>query len=260
MNRCSILFVLVVLLTFGNVYGQRTVVSSGGTLKDKYSKKSGNLMISGAVAKFGRVKNNSVVTDTIRLYNAGNKAITLSTGKLPDHLTIVFQPASLAPASEGTMVLSYNVPKKNDYGFVLDRFEVITNDSITPVKTFSASATFEEYFAPMSGLDSMNAPVAGFDNTVYDYGKVKAGEKIPHTFVLRNSGKNELVILKTKSNCNCLQVILSKSKIAAGDSALVNVNLDTFGKEGPDSRRLNVFLNDYRMPSPVLEMKGEVYH
>jgi hypothetical protein len=253
-------FVLIILtvVTVHLAMSQGTLVSAGGTLKDRFSKKAGNLMFSATTLKLGRIKNNSAKTDTIKVYNSGNSTITLSLEKVPAHMTVNLQSASLAPNSETLITVMFDAAKKNDYGFVLDRFDLATNDAEQPKKPLSVTATIEESFLLATADDSLQAPKARWSESNYDYGRVKQGDKISHEFVVRNDGKKDLLIHKAKTSCSCLKTNISKTTVAAGDSSIVKVDFDSFGKEGRDSRKVDVYLNDYLNPDVSIEIKGEV--
>ncbi|CAN5654091.1 hypothetical protein BH11BAC1_BH11BAC1_30330 [soil metagenome] len=148
--------------------------------------------------------------------------------------------------------------QKNDFGFVIDRFELNTNDTVQPKKLISVSANILEFFAPMTGDDSANIQKAKWIETTYDYGRIKQGSKITHNFSLTNSGKRDLYIRKTKSSCGCLKTSATSDTIAAGMTGYITIEFDSYNKEGKDSRKMNVFLNDPEKPEVVLELKGEI--
>jgi hypothetical protein len=250
---------LAMAITMNHIgVAQGTIVSADGTLKDKFSKKIGNLMFSSTTLKLGRVKNNATKTDTIRIYNAGIIALNLSLGKMPDHITASLKTSSLAPKAETFMTVAFNAGKKNDYGFILDRFELVTNDADVPKKPLALTATIEESFVVMSAEDSAQAPKARWSESGYDYGQIKQGDKASHQFVVYNDGKKDLLLHKAKTNCSCLKTTISKSIIASGDSSVVKVEFDSFGKDGKDLRKVDVYQNDYLKPNVTIEIKGEV--
>ena len=76
---------------------------------------------------------------------------------------------------------------------------------------------------------------------------------------MHNDGKKDLLIHKAKTSCSCLKTNISKITVAAGDSSIVKVDFDSFGKEGKDSRKVDVYLNDYLNPDVSIEIKGEVF-
>jgi len=252
------LFTVCTVVFIQSLPAQNNIVSSEGTLKDKFSKKLGNLMFSVTTLKYGRMKNNSSKADTIRIFNSGSKPINLSVGKVPDHLKVNLKAPVIEPKMESWMTVSFDGVKKNDYGFVLDRFDIITNDSVLPRKNITVTATLEEAFNTMNGEDSLSAPRARWNETAFDFGSIRQGEKVNHDFVVHNDGKKDLLFHKAKTTCGCLKTTFSKMSVAGGDSCLVKVEFDSFGKEGKESRKLEVFLNDYQKPNVPIEIKGEV--
>jgi len=241
------------------VFSQKSViVNTNPTMNDRFSKKSGNLSLSTSLLKIGKIKNNESKTDTVRIYNGGARNMSLAPGKIPAHMHVTFGAWDLAPKMESWIAVSFNAVKRSDYGFVLDRFEILTNDSIQPKKIISVSAYLQEYFAPMSAEDSLNVQKAKWIETSYDYGKIRQGSKTTRNFPITNEGKRDLYVRKLRTNCNCIKMSTSSDTIAPGATVLLLVEFDSANKEGKDSRKMNVFLNDPARPEVVLEMKGEI--
>ena len=240
------------------VSAQKVIVNSNPTMNDRFSKRSGSLRLSTTLLKIGKIKNNVSKTDTVRIYNDGVGSMSLITGKVPSHLTVTIGTALLASKMESWIAVTYNAQAKNDYGFTLDRFEIVTNDSVQAKKTISVSAHIQEYFLPMSGEDSINIQKSTWIEKSHDYGMIQQGTKVSHTFSVTNEGKRDLYIRKTKSNCSCMKVTTSADTIPPGANGLFTIEFDSANKQGKDSRKVNVFLNDPSNPEVILEMKGEI--
>lgn len=58
---------------------------------------------------------------------------------------------------------------------------------------------------------------------IFDFGYVPQGATVSHTYWLRNSGTETVVIKQIKPNCGCTQVPPTDSTIAAGDSLPVEI-------------------------------------
>lgn len=251
-------FVFVFKILF--VSAQSQVVASNPTLQDKYAKKSGSLRFSSSTLNLGRIANNVIRKDTIRIFNSASRPVTMTLGgKSPEHLQLDLSTASLEPGREGWLAISFDAAAKKDYGFVMDRISLITNDSIQPTKFLNLTATIYQFFPPMSTEDSAMVQKARVPELSFNYGGIRQGEKRSHDFVIYNDGKKDLLIYKAKSSCGCIHTALSKTTIAPGDSALVKIEFDSFGKEGKDSRSISVYLNDPAMPEIKLEMAGEIF-
>jgi hypothetical protein len=213
-------FSLLVVYGFATlqVFSQSVIVNSDPLMNDRFSKKLGNLWLSTSLLKIGKIKNNGSKTDTVRIYNGGRQNMSLAPGKIPAHMHVTFGSWDLAPKMESWIAVSYDAVKRNDYGFVLDRFEVITNDSVQSKKIISVSAYLQEYFSPMTAEDSLNVQKAKWIETSYDYGKIRQGSKVTHSFAIVNEGKRDLYIRKLRSNCNCMTMS------ASSDTVLPRIN------------------------------------
>ena len=50
---------------------------------------------------------------------------------------------------------------------------------------------------------SMKVPQLTINSPVFDFGEVNEGEKLEHTFLIKNTGKANLVISSAKTTCGC---------------------------------------------------------
>jgi hypothetical protein len=260
---------MMLLLTIGMIsMVNAQVKNTGGNDKpapnqpkkpvDKFGSSIGNLKFTSNRFTFAPIKNNVSKTDTIRMRNDWNKTMTLSISKLPDYLKAEVIPASLEPGKEGMLICTYDAKARNDWGMVMDRFTLVTNDSLTPQKQISIAAMIEEYFPKMTSADSANAPRVKFTEKMFDFGTIKQGD-VPHKdFTFTNTGKSPLIIHKTKTSCGCTTAKTDKTTVAPGDQATVKVDYNSAHKKGKDSKTITVITNDPFTPSVVLTIKTEI--
>ncbi len=251
-------FIVFLLLISLHSFSQRVVVKSNPTVNDRFSKKSGSLRLSTTIVKIGKIRNNETRTDTIKIFNDGAGDLSIALGKTPQNLRVSLGTEILNPKSESWIAVTYSASGKNDYGFVVDRFELVTNDSIQPKKSISVTAYIVEYFPPITADDSSFIQKAKWIETTFDYGKIRQGSKVTHNFEVINVGKRDLYVRITKSDCECLRTIASTDTIAPGVTGYVSIEFDSNHKEGKDSRKMNVYINDPSKPEVVLELKGEI--
>lgn len=263
MIRYSFLFLLI--LFSETSLGQRAIVAPGPMVQDRFPKKSGSLRASTFSIHLGKVKRNEIKTDTLFLYNEGDKAIRFtvymynsSSKDFPVHLSIVQKDSVLLPGKESYLAIRYDAQKIDDYGFVLDRCVLMTTDAEIPAKQFSITAQLQEYFAPLSAEDSLIVPKARIPVTLLEYGFIQAGRKASRNFTIINDGKSDLLIHKGKSNGPGITVQFSKQQIAPGDSAVGTIDFSTFGKSGINNRVISVFMNDPTMPEAKIQFNGTV--
>ena len=87
-------------------------------------------------------------------------------------------------------------------------------------------------------------PVFGLTSLEHDFGKVKAGEVLTHTFVLENHGSNVLVIEDVKPSCGCTKGDFDK-QIEPGKSGKITLTVSKTEKYvGPTLRTAVVTTND----------------
>ena len=244
--------VLLSILVSDLCYAQ--TISAPPTINDQYAKKIGNLRLSESTINFGKVLTNESRQDTIRILNSGKVAMNLDVNGSNNYSSVLISKNKLAPEETGTIIVSYNFAKRDDYGFILDRILINTNDTDQPQKNINVSATIQEYFSPSDTL----LPKARIPETIFSYGTITAGQKSNHDFLISNDGVKPLIIRKVKSTCGCIKTSVTKSEIQPGETGIVHVEFDSFGKDGKDSRTINVFLNDPMMPEVKLEVSGTV--
>lgn len=244
--------VLLSILVSDLCYAQ--TISAPPTINDQYAKKIGNLRLSESTINFGKVLTNESRQDTIRILNSGKVAMNLDVNGSNNYSSVSISKNKLVPEETGTIIVSYNFAKRDDYGFILDRILINTNDTDQPQKNINVSATIQEYFSPSDTL----LPKARIPETIFSYGTITAGQKSNHDFLISNDGVKPLIIRKVKSTCGCIKTSVTKSEIQPGETGIVHVEFDSFGKDGKDSRTINVFLNDPMMPEVKLEVSGTV--
>lgn len=246
----------VFILNTSTISAQRAITAP--TIKDKFEKKLGNLRMSNTIFKLGRIKNNEIKYDTILLLNESQVPMNISLPlKLPSYIKINIKGSPVPAGGEGYIALIYEASKKNDYGFVIDRIQLNSDDVEMPQKYITVTAVIDEFFPSQKLNDSMSAK-ALIPERSFNFEKLKQGEKISHFFKIYNVGKQPLILHKIKTNNSCIKASFSKKEIAPGDSAIILSEYDSFGKLGKELRYFSLYLNDPRSPEVKFEIKGEV--
>lgn len=101
-------------------------------------------------------------------------------------------------------------------------------------------ASAEQVAAPSA---NPNAPVMSFKETVYDFGTVKQGEVINHTFTFTNTGKEPLVIENASASCGCTVPEWTKTPIAPGKTGEIKVQFNSTGKYGQQAPMVTIRAN-----------------
>ncbi len=82
----------------------------------------------------------------------------------------------------------------------------------------------------------------------FDFGNIKKGEKVSHTYEFTNTGKIPLIISDVRPGCGCTAPEFTKEPIAPGKTGKVTLSFDSSQFEGPVSKEANVFANVEKSP------------
>ncbi len=97
------------------------------------------------------------------------------------------------------------------------------------------------------------APVAlttiEFSETNYDFGEIKQGDVVEHTFTFKNTGDNDLVLKNVKPTCGCTALDWPKDPIKPGETGEIQTRFNSRGKRGKQYKYFTVFYNG----SPEME-------
>jgi len=88
-----------------------------------------------------------------------------------------------------------------------------------------------------------NAPVMTFTETEYNFGDIKPGDVVKHTFNFTNSGKSPLIIENATASCGCTTPNWTKDPIAPGAKGTIEVQFDSHGKSGLQNKQVNIRAN-----------------
>ena len=82
------------------------------------------------------------------------------------------------------------------------------------------------------------------DGTIYDFGNYYEREVKTHDFVVRNPGKEPLIISQVETGCNCLTATPPKKPILEGQTDVIHVSYDGNGfTEGFWGKHIRVHAN-----------------
>ncbi len=207
---------------------------------------------------FGNLKNTAATEKSLEVINNSGEDVKVTFQRVPGHISIKMEPATLKPKQKGLIVATYNAPKRNDWGFVIDRMNLDINGTADRTYSLVISANIEEDFSALSQAELANAPVLSVDNAEFNFGKINQGDKVDHTYVLTNSGKTNLIIRKVKASCGCTAVQPDKQVIAPGESVNIKTVFNSAGKVGNQNKTVTIITNDPKKSNMILWVKGEV--
>jgi len=88
-------------------------------------------------------------------------------------------------------------------------------------------------------------PTLAFTEEEYDFGTIKEGEIVEHTFSFTNTGEAPLIIESVKASCGCISLTWPKEPIAVGESGEIIVRFNTTGKPNIQNKTATITANTY---------------
>ncbi|MDF1575287.1 MAG: DUF1573 domain-containing protein [Bacteroidales bacterium] len=228
------------------------------TIEDDYRYAMGPLRLQSNHLAFGNLKHTANTEKQLEVINNSDENVSVAFQRVPGHVTIKMEPATLKPGQKGMIIAGYSAPERNDWGFVIDRMPLDINGKTERTYSLVVSANIEEDFSALSEAELARAPVIHVDDTEFQFGKISQGEKVEHTYVLSNSGKSDLLIRKVKASCGCTAVQPEKNVIAPGESVNIKTVFNSAGKLGNQNKTVTIITNDPRKSKLILWVKGEV--
>lgn len=106
--------------------------------------------------------------------------------------------------------------------------------------------------APVGPTTTMN-----FGESEFDFGVIDQGEKVVHVYKFKNTGSEPLIISNAKGSCGCTVPSWPKEPIPVGGSGEIEVQFDSKGKKGKQSKQVTITANT-EPAQTFLKIKGDV--
>jgi len=96
------------------------------------------------------------------------------------------------------------------------------------------------------------------DPNFYDFGKVKEGDILKHSFTLKNTEDNPVHIKEVNTSCACTTPKVGSKTIMPGQETLVEISFDTKGYPGVRKRQLFVHTDSKKNALVIFEIQADV--
>ncbi len=162
-----------------------------------YSYDIGGLSIAKKQVYLGEYSSSGTKTESFIVYNNSQKTMTIQNS--PDnkpYISCKVTPSTIAPKKTAIVNVAYNCKAKRDFGLVKDTLLLLTDDEAMPTKLVHVAIEIQEDFSKITRETLPLAPKISISDNVFNFGKVKQGTMVECEFVIRNTGKKELVIRK----------------------------------------------------------------
>ncbi|MFB6343790.1 DUF1573 domain-containing protein [Saccharicrinis sp. FJH62] len=243
----------VVLTLTGNVEKKEP------TILDKYPYSFGDVRLNKSHVSFLKMNKNEVKESTVDVINTNqSKPVKIEFVRVPEFITVTTEPQILQPNQKGLIHIKYDASKVSDWGFVLSGMFMKQNGQVDYNHKLSVSVTIEDDFTKMTPQERAQAPDIVFENTTFNFGTIKQGQKVEYEFPFSNTGKSNLIIRKVKASCGCTAIKPEKTVIGAGENSSIKIEFDSRGKSGRQYKTVTVITNAPNHPTVVLKIIGTV--
>lgn len=234
------------------------VIPRPRTIEDDYPIQMGSIRLKTNHLAFIKVFNTQIKTDSVSIVNTSSENVKITFSNVPAHLTVKAIPKELKPNQKGRIEVTYDGNKQKDWGFVMDRINILLNDKSIANNRLSISASIEEDFSKLTPEQRANAPKANFNTKEFNFNTCTEGEVKSYDFVLTNDGKSDLIIRKVRASCGCTAVAPQEKVIPPGKSTTIKASFNSRGRFGRQHKTITVITNDPNNPNIVLRITGEV--
>lgn len=85
--------------------------------------------------------------------------------------------------------------------------------------------------------------VVKFDKDTFDFGTIKDGDIVKHTYKFKNTGTHPLIIDDVIATCGCTIPSYTKTPIPPGQTGEIKISFNSKGKAGNVSKSITVISN-----------------
>lgn len=88
-------------------------------------------------------------------------------------------------------------------------------------------------------------PAFEFPEESHDFGTIKEGEIVEHTFKFTNTGEAPLIISSATASCGCTVPLWPKEPIGVGEDGEIKVRFNSKNKPGIQNKTITITANTY---------------
>ncbi len=257
MTKIKLAVVVSFLLCFSFAKAQ----SDSAFLK-KYPFLIGNLAfaVDSLETPVGNLFQGTDTTIRVEIYNAGNKSIKLFGGKSNRFVDITYSAAVLQPRKSAFAKVTLRVPAEMKQGN--HRFEAVfeTGDELNPFKFlyFSAQILKKKKYSANDITDTV--PRLIFDSYLYDFGHLRKGKTLFHTFYFSNRGKMDIFIREIIVDKDLVITEWPPKIIKPGKGGHLTVKIKARRYIGVLHKSIKIVSNDPVNPILTLGIHGTIKH
>ena len=227
------------------------------SLKELYPEQFGDVALKRSSIDLGNIAQGETKSEIIEIANTSNRSADISFVNLSKGLSITAQPSKIGAGGKAKVNIVINTKEAVNWGNTQYRADISVNGSIVQGKSLRVSANIRDNFSALTKVQMDNAPLPMAVSSSYDFGKIKAGGEIKHSFSIRNLGRSNLLIHKVDTGDKRV-IAKHPSKIEPGKTGNIEVTINTTGDSGDKGLILSVITNSPTRPVFNLIITGNI--
>lgn len=88
-----------------------------------------------------------------------------------------------------------------------------------------------------------DATTLQFEHQEFDFGTIKQGDVVKHTFVFTNTGEFDAIIENVKPSCGCTSLKAPTEPIPPGEKGEIEIEFNSAGKSGHQDKSVTIIYN-----------------
>jgi hypothetical protein len=88
-----------------------------------------------------------------------------------------------------------------------------------------------------------DGPVLSFTETKFDFGAIREGDIVKHTYNFKNTGNQTLIISAVRVTCGCTTPEWTRTPVAPGQTGFITAQFNSTGKPGQNHKVITVVSN-----------------
>lgn len=96
-----------------------------------------------------------------------------------------------------------------------------------------------------------DGPVLSFAESKFDFGTIKEGDVVKHTYQFKNTGNQTLIISEVRVTCGCTTPEWTRTPVAPGQTGFITAQFNSAGKPGQNHKVITVVSNSVTGNMPL---------
>ena len=121
----------------------------------------------------------------------------------------------------------------------LSTVKIDANNMIVPTEIVEVNKAIEAL-----NIEKIQSyPIIQFAENEFDFGIIKDGDKVEHTYKFTNVGKSDLIVINATATCGCTVPSWTKNPVKPGETGEIKIEFNSTGRTGMQQKYINLVTN-----------------